>query len=375
MNSVIALVIATAIPLVFLYIVYTQDLYRTGAFYYVIFCFIWGGIAYELAAQINPASVNFKLISFDNMLRFSAPIVEEILKGTILLYLIRRANFNYFVDGAIYGFAIGIGFAIFENYEYVLSRPDAALMLAIGRVLSTNLVHATGSATIGIGLGIARFDRSSRRLLILFSSLAMAIGLHMAFNNLVTRVNSNLQLLYAAGIGFAGAAFIVTIIHRGLREEKSWIEEKLGATDRVTIGETAIVNRLRDVQDILSPVAQRFGPQKADEIEKFLTIQAQLGIKRKILEKVQAQDGNSSETLEAEIEQLRTRMDEARRSVGAYCMLYLRNIFPEDTSPLWGRLQTIVQERVASGTPSDGPSLWSSLNDRIKQPNPPTNET
>ncbi|MBK9207159.1 MAG: PrsW family intramembrane metalloprotease [Anaerolineales bacterium] len=38
----------------------------------------------------------------------TAPILEEILKSLILIYLVKRAEFNYVVDGAIYGFGAGL---------------------------------------------------------------------------------------------------------------------------------------------------------------------------------------------------------------------------------------------------------------------------
>jgi RsiW-degrading membrane proteinase PrsW (M82 family) len=370
MVAVIALLIASLIPVAVLYVIYTLDLYKTGTFRYILLSFFWGLIAYELAAQINPAMMDWGWISRDNVLRYSAPIVEEILKGIILLYIIRRPNFTYFVDGAIYGFATGIGFAIIENFEYVLGNPETALMVAIGRVISTNLIHATGSGIIGIALGASRFDHSRRQRLSLLAGLSLAVGLHIGFNNLVTRINNGFQLPAAALVGFAGAGFIALAIRRGLQDEKAWIEESLGMTDRVTSGEAAIVNRLKDIQEILEPLAQHFGPEKARMAEDFLLMQARLGIQRNTLQKLQ--DEKMRQAVEKQMDELRDKMDVIRRSVGTYCMLYLRNIFPEDSSPLWGRLDTLIQERAISGAVPAGPSLWSSLDQRIKQPDPPT---
>lgn len=36
-----------------------------------------------------------------------------------------QAYFTCFVDSAIYGFAVRIGFAMFENYQSILASPDA----------------------------------------------------------------------------------------------------------------------------------------------------------------------------------------------------------------------------------------------------------
>lgn len=350
---------------------YALDLYQTRSRWYLVYCFVWGLISYKLSAAINVAMINTEVISYDNVVRFSAPILEEILKGMILLYLVRKVDFTYFVDGAIYGFAAGIGFAIIENYEYVLGSPNAALATALARVFSTNLIHAAGSGIIGISLGMARLSHSRYRFWILLSGLALAMGVHIGFNNMVSRVSSGLQVVFAVIIGLSAAVFIFAAIKRGLKDEKAWIEETLGMQDRVTAHEAAVVNRLQDIQQILSPLAERFGPKKAEAIEEFLVIQARLGILRKTLEVFESQnDEKMYRAVQAQMDELREKMDQARRSVGTYCMLYLRSIFPEDSSPVWGRLENIIQERTAGGRNSSGANLWSALNQRI-QTSPP----
>lgn len=362
---IVALITATAVPIVFLYIVYTLDLYKTGNFRYILYSFLWGGAAFLGANFINPAIGDIGQIPWETTARFVAPVVEEILKALILIYLVRQTHFTYFVDGAIYGFGVGIGFAIFENYQYLLGSPDLALNLAIGRVLSTNLMHAAASALVGIALGLSRFQRFSGRTFLLAGGWFCAISVHVAFNNLVTRVSSGYLLIYAAGAGLLGALLIAFAIKRGLAEEKLWIEETLGEADRVTAGEAAVVHRLSDLSKILKPLAERFGPQKASDSERFLLLQARLGILRKTLEKLT--DEKMAKAVEAEMEVLRLEMDEARRSVGTYCMLYLRNIFPEEASPLWSRLETLIPEQAAARSKSSSLNLWSTLGQRTAE--------
>lgn len=361
---IIAWAIATAVPLISFYVIYKLDLYRIGAFHFIILCFAWGIVAFGLATQINPAVRDLLGVADEARVRFIAPICEEILKGLILIYLVRRPNFAYFVDGAIYGFAVGIGFAIVENYSFLLGLQGSLLIgTAVGRVLSTNLVHATGSALIGMALGFARFQRLTSGILMLLAGLLLAMGVHLAFNNLTrSLVGGVLLLLYAVAVGFSGAVFIAFAIRRGLAEEKTWIEETLGEADRVTAGEAAIVHRLADARQILAPVVTRFGPEKGAQIERFLLLQARLGILRKTLEKLS--DEKMVRAVEAQMEKLRQEMNAARQAVGAYCMLYLRHTFPLDASPLWGRLETVIQERMASGPATNGPTLWATLDER-----------
>ncbi len=359
----LSLIIATVLPLIVLSLIYRLDLYATGSFQMVLASFIWGGVAFGIALFLaNRLLFDWGWVNRQTLSRFVAPVTEEILKALFLIVLMRRAQFTYFVDGAIYGFAVGMGFAILENTLYLTTSSD--LSVAISRVMSTNLMHATATGMVGIALGLAQFHRFTGRFLWLLAGIGSAIGIHAGFNNLVTRVNGRFLLLYAALIGFLGLGFIVLIIKRGLAEQKGWIEETLGAADRVTAGETAVVNRLADVYDILTPLAAQFGPQKAQKIEDFLLLQARLGILRKTLDKIK--DDKIRQGVETQINSLQQEMDTARRDVGPYCMVYLRNIFPEQNSPIWQQLEARISSRPkTAGTIN----IWATLSKRT----PPSN--
>ncbi len=121
-----------------------------------------GLLAYVGAYTINPLFLKVN-ISALNIIRFIAPIIEEILKALIIFYIIRQQDFSYFVDTAIYGFTIGIAFAIIENYQYVLGNPATSMASAISRVISTNLMHATTSSIASVFLGIGRFEKSTKK--------------------------------------------------------------------------------------------------------------------------------------------------------------------------------------------------------------------
>ncbi len=354
-----AVFVATIVPLLFLYIIWALDLYASGAFRTVAICFVWGLVSFGLAYGINTASLNF--ISVTLFLTVTAPIIEEILKSLVLVYYIRRPDFTYFVDGAIYGFASGTAFSVFENYFY-LYMEGGELAVAIGRVLSTCLMHGTTSALVGISLGWFRFQRRAGRTFSLVGGLAVAMFFHMAFNRVVAAGSGWLLLVTAASIGFIGAGTVGLIMRQGLREEKAWIEEKLGMPVGVTPGESKIVHRLEDLQEVLQPFTQRFGPEKARQVEEFLVKQAQLGIKRKALEKLT--DERLRHETQVQIERLRVEIDAVRQTVGVYIMIYLRGIFPQETSPLWDRLEAAMAAPPSRKLQMD---LWGVVTQRLKK--------
>jgi RsiW-degrading membrane proteinase PrsW (M82 family) len=359
-TTIIALLVAFAIPCLYLYFgIYQRDFFQTGNVTLIIYCFLWGAFAYVLAYWTNSTALKLNLISRDNLVMYSAPIVEEIFKGAILVYLIRRSDFTYFVDGAIYGFTAGIGFAVFENMEYVFGHPGTALALAIARVFSTNLIHATASGSIGIALGLSRFERSNsiKRLLTVLGSILIAMSLHMAFNNLVNR---NAPILLAILVGLAGAGVIVIIMLQGMKDLKSWVNEKIKEERTVTNNEASIVNQFEKVDDILEPFASRFGLDKASIAREMLLMQAQMSIHKKTAEK--HQDEKMRQASETQVNELRRKMDENRKKLGWYCMLQLRGIFPEEGNPWWGTMQMSVQvPKEQAGT-----GLWTALNKKVK---------
>ena len=354
-----AIAVATIIPLVVLYVIYSLDLYQTGTFRTVLLCFGWGLVAYGLAYYANPAIFRTRIVpTWNDLSRYIAPIVEESLKALILLYIVRQAKFTYFVDGAIYGFAVGIGFAVVENYQYILAS-QSGLGTAIARVLSANLIHATASAMVGVTFGLARFRRTGGYIATVLAGLALAMLLHSLYNNIVTRDIPGPVLVYSVVLGLAGVGFIAFMIFRGLADQKKWIEEALGMADRVTAGEARVVQRLDQVQELLEPLAKVFGAEKAAQVERFLFYQAQLGIKRKTLEKLP--DEKMRRGVEKDMEELRTKMDEARRAVGSYMMASVRVIFPEGSSPVFGVLEQRIQEKIAARPASGGMNLWANL--------------
>ena len=74
--------------------------------------------------------------------RYGAPVVEELFKGAILVYLIRASKIGFNIDAAIYGFGLGAGFAIIENlyYVYVLDV-ETNLTVFVIRGFGTAIMH------------------------------------------------------------------------------------------------------------------------------------------------------------------------------------------------------------------------------------------
>ena len=344
-TSLIAYLIALAIPIFAVYLILALDLFKTAKVYTLVVCVLWGAVgAFGLAYAINKGVLEQLMLtgatrtdSMQFVVRLTAPIIEEILKALILIYLIRRPSFRYFVDGAIYGFGVGIGFAVVENFSYLSSSGNAALALAASRVLSTSLMHAMASAIVGISLG--RLRRSQARLLPIVGIL-VAITVHIIYNNIVNTLTGAVLLLVAITIGLGGAALIGLQINQGLNEEKKRFSKTFGSKMDVSEGEVKTIQRLggSGVEAMMAQLQDSLGDENIALIRRMLVTQANIGILQNNLS-----SGNVSERLrtawEAEIAERRTEFQQIRKELGRSVMGYMQSMFPADDPAMLNWLQ------------------------------------
>lgn len=363
----IAIGFALIVPLVFLGIIRRFDLFGTGKYSRNFATLLWGIVAYILAAQINTSIITADWATRDQVIRIAAPIIEEILKAIILIYLIQRADFNYIVDGAIYGFGAGIGFAIIENYEYITGHPEIALTVAVARVFSTNLIHATGSAMIGTVLAYRRGDQSTKGWVYTLLGFTFSILFHMGFN---TMVSAGAFLIFAFAVGFIGVGLIVLIIKQGMNTQKVWLTEKLDDINRVTKNELKALNTIEKLDMLLEPIRVQFGSEKVNKVKAMLGKQAEIGIKLKLLDSTP--NKKKKQEIGEVIDGLRADMDLLRNEIGSYCMMFVRSVYMNMDTKIWDTINTRIDE---SRTGQKGGGLWDRANTKIKDsPNPQEEE-
>ncbi|MDP1545956.1 MAG: PrsW family glutamic-type intramembrane protease [Anaerolineales bacterium] len=346
----IALGIAFLIPLLFLHFIRSRDLFGTGKFNFVLVSMAWGGIAYLIAAQINPLIIEMGWASRETVIRVFGPILEEALKGLILVYLITRTDFNYVVDGAVYGFGAGIGFAIIENYEYVIGNSEIAIIVAVARVFSTNLIHAAGSGVVGVALSMWRAEKGIKSWLWVILGYIFASGFHMIFN---TMVSSGTAVIFAVIFGGVGIGLIYIAIQRGLYIQKEFISEKLGDLNRVTQNEVRALNRIEEVEKLLKPLAVQFGREKAEKVKTMMSRQTEIAIKTQLLDTT-FNKARKEEMLKI-IDTLHAEMEVLRDEIGPYCMLFVRQVYLSQDVNLWGSINARIAE---SNTGQKGGGLW-----------------
>ncbi len=150
--------------------------------------------------------------------RYGSPAVEETLKALYLVYLIRTKKAGFLVDAAIYGFAIGAGFALAENLYYLRSRPEADLSVWLIRGFGTATMHGCATALFGIVSKLLTEVRPAARLAVFLPGLAGATAAHSFHNHFVVP-----PLFSTAAIMVVFPALVVLVYWKSERSLQQWL--------------------------------------------------------------------------------------------------------------------------------------------------------
>ncbi|HET9782733.1 MAG TPA: PrsW family intramembrane metalloprotease [Candidatus Dormibacteraeota bacterium] len=205
---------------------------------------VWGETIWEQSAQhaLVPGP------GLDTSLAYMAGILEELAKGTavLLLFLIMRNEFDDVVDGIVYGAAVGLGFNFLESISYMTNvysifnaegyGAAAAGIQWYGRqVLGLFFGHATYTAYIGAGVGIARqMPQTRQKILAIVAGFIIAVAGHFTWdawatffpvdNTLFGLVEIHLRTLIMNGPFTAG---VIALLIFGIRYEGQNLVEQM----------------------------------------------------------------------------------------------------------------------------------------------------
>lgn len=357
LNVGIPLAVATAVPILWIVVVRYYDVLQTAKTRILVACVLWGAVgAFGLAYLVNNGFVNLLVNaglsgaqSYQLLVRFAAPVIEEILKATFLFFLIRRPSFVYFVDGAIYGFGVGIGFAVTENWFYILNNTEAGWGVAFSRVISTVLMHGMASAVVGLALGQLRRAQGGKAQALPLLGIGGAIAAHVIYNNIVNVLSGVELLLVAIALGLGGAGVIILQIQQGIASEKRQFGRIFGDGSDISGGEVKAIQRIGggSFEELLAQLSDSFGTENINLIRRMLITQANLGILENNL-RAGGVSARLREAWEQDARQLRAEYQTIRRELGYAVTAYMQSMFPPSDETLWEGMQ----EKIAESDPT-----------------------
>jgi RsiW-degrading membrane proteinase PrsW (M82 family) len=213
----LSLLIALLPVLLFLLVLVVMDSFKLVPFRTVVFAIASGVLAAAVCLTIHHQIIASGMTTLA-LKRYIAPFTEETAKALFIVWLLARRRLGFAVDAAITGFAVGAGFAVAENVDYLWTVSGARIWVWIVRGLGTAILHG---ATTSLFAMIARSmsERHSGRLgRALAAGWLTAVAVHGAYNNmLLPPIAATLVLLIVLPV------IIVVVFRRSEQATRDWV--------------------------------------------------------------------------------------------------------------------------------------------------------
>jgi RsiW-degrading membrane proteinase PrsW (M82 family) len=205
--------------LIFLVILVYMDSYKLVNLKSVLTVIVLGGLTAFAAMYANGWLLATLDVPFKPYSRYVSPIVEESLKALVIVYLFRSSRIGFLVDSAIMGFAVGAGFALVENYQYLQIHSSASFAVWIVRGFGTAIMHGGVTAMFAIMSQTLTERQMKINLLYYLPGLAVAVFLHSVFNHFLVA-----PVLQTIGTLFVLPPLLQLVFHRSAASMHDWLE-------------------------------------------------------------------------------------------------------------------------------------------------------
>jgi len=202
----------------FLIVLVYLDSYKLVRLGTVLLATAAGGVAAVASYFANDLGLQITGLGITAYSRYISPLVEEALKGIILVYLIRQHRIGFPVDAAIFGFAAGTGFAMIENLYYLGVMRDAHFAVWVVRGFGTAIMHGGATAIFGIVAHTLSEERQSTGPGVLLPGFILAALTHSAFNHFLFA-----PMLSTVGILILLPPLLLFVFHKSELSLRRWL--------------------------------------------------------------------------------------------------------------------------------------------------------
>jgi len=252
-------VLKALIALLLVVVLFRLDSHRLLGTHFMARIFFAGALSAMACYWINAFALEFIAIDFNRYTRYVAPLVEETVKASIIVYLFRINRIGFLIDAGILGFAVGAGFSFIENIYYLHFASDAHYGVWVVRGFGTAIMHGGATALFAIIAETLTERHKYMNPLLYVPGLIVAFLLHSIFNHFPISpiLSTVVTLLILPGILFL-------LFERDERTIHDFLEMDFAVHKRllkqIKLGEFSGCEAgrfLRDMKDKLSaPVAQ-----------------------------------------------------------------------------------------------------------------------
>lgn len=295
----------------------------------IVLALVGAGVAAAFVCLFaNPALAELLGLAPRAYSRSVAAFVEELCKGSIIMFAIARRRLGFLVDAAIWGFAIGTGFAAVENIHYflVLREPNPALWAVRG--LGTAVMHGGATAILAVVTKVLSERQRTFHARALIPGYLSAVFLHGFYNQFFLSPETSTLLV----IVFFPLLFFV-VFRASIKTTEEWLgagfdsdQDLLGIINRGKISETRVGRYLQELR-------RRFAPEAVADMLCLIRIHVELSIKAKgiMLMRKSGFNVEPDPSVEADLKEL----EYLEESIGPTGLMALHPIFHTSSRDLW----------------------------------------
>jgi RsiW-degrading membrane proteinase PrsW (M82 family) len=182
-ESILKTTIALLPVIALVVVLFRLDSHRLLGTGFLTGMFLTGGAIAVLCSVINGYAIDSLGLDLSRYSRFVAPLIEELLKATVIVFLFRANRIGFLIDAGILGFAVGAGFSLVENLYYLATVHDAHYGVWIVRGFGTAIMHGGATALFAIIAEVLTERHRKMNPLLYLPGLIVAFLLHSIFNH------------------------------------------------------------------------------------------------------------------------------------------------------------------------------------------------
>jgi RsiW-degrading membrane proteinase PrsW (M82 family) len=252
------------------------DSYKLVRPRWVAYLIAAGAMAAAASLALNDAILDHAVVDERSLVRYIAPVIEELLKGAVIVFLLVKRRVGFLVDAAIFGFAVGAGFALVENPSYFVIIGDRSMALWVVRGFGTAVMHGGVTAILSMVSKTLADRHGGRHWWVFLPGLMVAASLHSLFNHFFFSPYASTVLILAVL-----PIFFVAVFHLSERRTRDWLQ--VGFDTDAELLELIGEGRIADsrVGAYLHELRDRFPPTTVADMLCLLRLRAELSIRAK----------------------------------------------------------------------------------------------
>ncbi|MEN6453885.1 MAG: PrsW family glutamic-type intramembrane protease [Prolixibacteraceae bacterium] len=294
---------------------------------YLFGAILWGFASAVSAYYVNTCILSFQQINLSALSRYLAPATEEIIKSSFIFLIIAKKRVGFMIDGAIYGFAVGTGFALFENIFYLNANHDPNVFLWIIRGFGTAIMHG-GCTSLFSLIVINSKNRNKFNMAHLIMGFLVAYCIHSAFNHFYID-----PIAQTIGIIILLPFVFILIFRYNEKQLQNWLEIEFNSeVELLTMINKGQFLRTRS-GEYLASLKNKFPAEIIVDMYCFIRIYLELSIKAK--RNVMLKENGFPIIIEKDLGEKINELAELREQIGKVGELTLSPLIRMNYRDLW----------------------------------------